>query len=316
MKEFNFKIKYSRWELLLQRFFFGLLVIKVGTSVRTFSIQPEPNGLANYIDFTFLADPAINTILQVLLFIFSAFYIWGKFMPISVGYMLFYLMALGTLLNSQGAISHGTQIVALVLLGQFCAYCWYSLLKLRKQSTNTTSNLTNHNLAVDFTQQTIAAAYVVAGIMKLISPIPVWRMGLPIPAGWIRDVPFIAVDIVRTHSQQYYNVLSVETLERGNTIANWIVSHPNLTRIIFSGGLFLELFAFLLLLNRRWSFVIGISLILMHWGIFEIMQLKFDNNIYVLLIYTVNVPFLILSVNKLWKNNWQRKIVGQSSERI
>ncbi len=304
MKELNLKIKYSRWELLLQRLFFSFLVVQVCTSMKIFSSQPEPNGLVNYIDFTFLGNPYINTILQVFLFIFAAFYIWGRFMPISVAYMFFYLVALGTLKNSQGAISHGTQIVALVLLGQFCAYCWCSFLKFQKQSIKTKDNLTHHNLAFDFTQQAIAAAYIVAGIMKLINPPFVWRMGLPIPAGWIRDLPFIAVGIIKTHSQQYYNTLSEETLERGNIIANWIISHPNLTRIVLSGGLFLELFAFLLLLNRKWSFIIGLSLIFMHWGIFEIMQLKFNNNIYVLLIYTVNVPFLILSVNKLWKNNW------------
>lgn len=311
MKNWGFKIKYGCWELLLQRFFFSILVIKTCTSIRNFYSQPKPNGLANYLDLTFLAAPYISTILKVLLFIFAAFYIWGRLMPISVGYMFFYLVALGTLKNSQGAIGHGTQIVALVLLGQFCAYCWCSFLKFRKQSLKTKDNLTHHNLAVDFTQQAIAAAYVVAGIMKLINPPFIWRMGLPIPAGWIRDLPFVAVEIIKTHSQQYYNTLSAETLERGNIIANWIISHPNLTRIVFSGGLFLELFAFLLLLNRKWSFFIGLSLILMHWGIFEIMQLKFNNNIYVLLIYTVNVPFLILSVNKLWKNNWQRKILGQ-----
>ena len=302
MKKLGFKIQYTRWELLLQRFFFSFLVIKVCTSITIFSSQPEPNGLANYIDLTFLADPYISIILKVLLFLFAACYIYGRLMPISVGYMLLYLVLLGTLLNSQGAITHGTQIIALVLLGQFCAYCWCSFLKLRKQPLDIKSNLTNHDLAVYFTQQAIAAAYVVAGIMKLINPSFVWRMGLPIPAGWIRDLPLIAVGIIKTHSQQYYSNLSAETLERGNIIANWIISHPNLTRIIFSGGLFLELLAFLILLNRTWSFLIGLSLILMHWGILEVMQLKFDNNIYVLLIYTVNLPFLILSVNKLWKN--------------
>lgn len=302
------EIKYGYWELLLQRILFSLLVINICLNIRTFTSQPEPNGLANYVDITFLANPHISVILRVLMFISAVMYISSKLMPISVGYMLFYLVALGTLKNSQGAIGHGTQIVALVLLGQFCGYCWYSYLKLRKQPLNFKNNLTNHDFAVYFSQQAIAAAYVVAGIMKLIKSGIVWKMGVPIP-GWIKDLPMIAVGIVKTHSQQYYNVLSAETLERGNIIANWIINHPNLTRIIFSGGLFLELFAFLILLNRRWSILIGISLIFMHLGIFEIMQLNFKYNIYVLLIYTVNIPFLILSVNKLWHSNWTNKNV-------
>ena len=310
-----FKIKYTSGELLLQRIFFSLLVIKVCTSTTIFSGQPYPNGLANYIDFTFLANPYISIIFKILLFIFSIVYICGRLMPISVGYLLFYVVALGTLRNSQGAINHGTQIVALILLGQFCAYCWYRYLELRKQPLNFKNNLSDHDFAVYFSQQAIAAVYVVAGSIKLINSGIVFKMGLPIP-GWIIHLPMIAVEIIKTHSQEYYNTLSAETLERGSTIANWIISHPNLSRIIFSGGLFLELFAFLILLNRRWSFLMGISLILMHLGIFEIMQLKFEYNIYVLLIYTVNVPFLILSVNKLRKHNWTYKIVGQSRDRI
>ncbi|MDB6140156.1 MAG: hypothetical protein JWO94_3228, partial [Verrucomicrobiaceae bacterium] len=71
-----------------------------------------------------------------------------------------------------------------------------------------------------------------------------------------------------------------------------IVDHPNLARIVFGGGLFVELFAFAVLLNRRWAFVGGLVIIAMHCSISEVMDLHFEYHMAAALIFLVNLPGL------------------------
>ena len=62
--------------------------------------------------------------------------------------------------------------------------------------------------------------------------------------------------------------------------------------MIFAPGFVLELFAFLILLNRRWAFGMGAALIAMHFGIGWIMRLHFPEFEVLVLLYCVNLPFL------------------------
>ena len=116
---------------------------------------------------------------------------------------------------------------------------------------------------------------------------------------WIIDSPDVAVQIVKSHSQKYYEYLQPQWSDMGMTYANWITAHPWLTRIMLTGGLVLELFAFLLLINRAWAAAIGISLILMHLAIGELMALHFPQNIQGDFALLVNAPFWIFAATML-----------------
>ncbi|MGI9243657.1 MAG: hypothetical protein ACR2RV_22865, partial [Verrucomicrobiales bacterium] len=84
--------------------------------------------------------------------------------------------------------------------------------------------------------------------------------------------------------------------DMGLPYAMWITAHPWLTRLMLTGGLVLELFAFLLLINRAWAAAIGISLIAMHLAIGELMGLHFPQNIQADFGMLVNAPFWIFAV--------------------
>lgn len=113
---------------------------------------------------------------------------------------------------------------------------------------------------------------------------------------WIAQLPNISVQILKTHGQQYINTQNPEIIERGWLIAEWISNNPNLVRTIFGSALYLELFAFLALLNRPAGIALGAGLWIMHSAIAYTMELHFSVNQWVILLFLVNVPFLIAYV--------------------
>jgi hypothetical protein len=57
--------------------------------------------------------------------------------------------------------------------------------------------------------------------------------------------------------------------------------------------LLLEALCFLVLANRGWALVLGVSITVMHIAIASLMRLYFDFNVYASLIFLVNAPFWI-----------------------
>ena len=118
---------------------------------------------------------------------------------------------------------------------------------------------------------------------------------------WIVDSPLIAVQVVKTHSQNYYNWLQEEYAERGMHFATWIAEHPMLTRVMLTSGLVLELVAFLALLGRGWAFLIGVARVGLHVSISLVMHLNFPQNEQVCLIFLVNLPFWMALAGRKWR---------------
>jgi hypothetical protein len=73
--------------------------------------------------------------------------------------------------------------------------------------------------------------------------------------------------------------------------AQWIVENPLLARIMFAPGFFLELFAFLILCNRRWALLLGVSIVAMHYFIKIIMHLEFPEFQMLVTVFAINIPF-------------------------
>jgi hypothetical protein len=74
-------------------------------------------------------------------------------------------------------------------------------------------------------------------------------------------------------------------------MAAWVGQHPNLAGVLFGGGLFLELFAFFGLWNRRLMALFGLSIFTMHMMISDLMNLGFFYNKWALFLFWVNLPF-------------------------
>lgn len=294
MNKQGLKTQYHPFEIISIRILFAALIFKTFYSFPTFSQQEFPIGIARIIDLTFLANPTVQLILNICFGLALICYVFGKFRILSTGYLLMHSIGLVSLFYSQGSVGHGYNIVSLVILAQFIAYVVH---RLGEPISKPGHKLNVDDVAMYFSQQMIAAVYVIAGVTKLIRSGFVYGI---IP-GWVRDLQYVSVQIVKSHDQSYYAYLDPSILERGNWIAGVLLANEFLTRLCFGVGLCLELFAFLMLINRRWSVLMGGLLIVLHVGIAVIMNLHFRENIYVLIIFTLHIPWLLLNVsNRLY----------------
>ncbi len=278
-------VRYEWWEEWVMRLAFAALLVRGMPEVTHFTGQPVPNGLAHWMDFTFLSDPAVVLWLRWIYGAMIGLYVLGIWRMLSLPVLAAVLVSYGTLGNSQGAINHITQIFVLVVLGQVVS-AWHSGLWLRRRITDKSEyrRQANDNL-IHATLQVMAAVYVVSGLTKLINS----------GGEWIWSVPNLAVQFAKNLDMAYYNTLQTP---EGGTVAviAWIAEWPNAARLLFGTGLVLELFAFLALLRREWAALMGLSLLLMHATISHIMHLGFFYNKILLLVFFINIPFWIVCV--------------------
>jgi len=269
-----------RWEWFLMRLFFAPLVWLDLDSpkVYQYTTQPEPKGIASLgIDLTWLSNdwvyPGILWVVGALL----VPYVIGRGLLIVLPLLTLISVMVRTLENSQGAIQHSHQIIALVLLAQTAVAFW--LLARRRRGLDPLP-LPSRSYYLFYTQGIVAAAYVTAAVSKFFN-----SKGL-----WIWNSPYLTFDLVKSKRQAYYKKLD-ETLTGAPEVALWVIDHPMISRVAFGGAFFLELLAFVALAGRRWSLAVGLGVISLHQGIFFLMNLTFRNNELVALIFFVNVPF-------------------------
>lgn len=183
----------------------------------------------------------------------------------------------GTLGNSSGAIGHTTQLVTLVLLASWLAALWSTVCEWRGKSLP--NDFTPSQLAADWTRQVFMSTYVVSAISKLIQ-----SHGL-----WFQDAPYFGLQIVKALGMAKYGDYG-----QGNDVewlAQFMLDHAWLSKLLIGVALPLELFAFLAVLNRRLSLVFGILLYLFHSTVTEVLHLGFVYH---------KALLLILMVNPLW----------------
>ncbi|MGH7785348.1 MAG: hypothetical protein ACRERC_00685 [Candidatus Binatia bacterium] len=264
------------WELRLQRAALAALVYASFRAEPRFSAQPFPVGIAGWVDFSFLSAPAAWPWTDIALLAALACYVAGRAMPMATAAMAGLYIGAGALAYSQGSLQHRTQLLGLVLLGQFGAYV---LAALRRRPA-----ASGDALATLFSVEIIAAAYVLAGLMKV-----------ALSRGqWLAQVPMVVIDIAKAHGQAACTTGDTGLVARADGIAGTILAHPNLTRVLFAPAVLFELAAGLAPFGRMAAAIAGLCLLAMHRGIDTIMGLRFWEHEVLLLIYFVNAPYLLL----------------------
>ena len=201
---------------------------------------PKPTGIAHLVPLGWLsgfeAGRAVLWVMLAGLIAYAA--VPMRFLKYPATLVFLIHNAVFTLNNSQGSTHHGYQIVTVTLLAQVCVlwmpqvhrWCilgWNAFASLQARLFSklkwkgalpwiperylgwrmVPEGLRIGDLWVYYSQLAIAGAYVVAGVSKLL------RSGVM----WIVDSPLIAVQVVKTHSQNYYNYLQDEFAGRGCT---------------------------------------------------------------------------------------------------
>ncbi|MDB6117094.1 MAG: hypothetical protein JWO08_875 [Verrucomicrobiaceae bacterium] len=109
---------------------------------------------------------------------------------------------------------------------------------------------------------------------------------------WLVNSHYVALDFVKTMRQSYYSALDPKFAQDPASVL-FLMSHENLARLFFGGGVLLET-VLILAVGTRWlALFFGIALLVMHSTIEELMTLTFPTNQYMDTLFYINVPFLI-----------------------
>jgi hypothetical protein len=270
---------YAFYELLIMRTLFAWVVWKATPAALIAIGIPDPNGIARVVPLQFLLEPHIFALTRIALAAALILYALRLAVWLALPVAFFVNVAANAITNSQGAIEHAFQIVSLVLLAQTVAH-FYGL--WRRHRGEERGRLEDR--AIWWSQQTIVAVYLVAGITKLIATKGLW----PYQARWI------GVSIMKAAFQSFYNTLNQADLERHLTMANFAANHGWLVALIAGIGLFLEIGSPLMLINRAWAALFGSALICFHVALDYTMGLGFIYNQWLLFIFMINAPYWIV----------------------
>jgi hypothetical protein len=258
--------------------------ISVIPPVSDFEDQPKPHGIAAALDnldltLTFLHQARPAGVIHIGFLIALIFYALGVALPVSLGWMFFALLLHGTYHNSQGSIHHHLQLITCVVGAQWIASV---LAVARRGGVRQWLQLAPaaENRLVNWTQQVIAAGYVVSALSKLV-----------ISKGqWMWDTPRFGIQLAKAVDQDYYDHLRAGT-DTPAWLPDWLLEHPWQARLLFGPALPLEFFAFLALRNRALGALYAIALIAFHLSVSALMSLDFRYNVQMMIVYLVNVPF-------------------------
>lgn len=287
-------VAHAGWEIFVMRALFAWLCLIMLPAAVPYLSQPVPNGLAHWLDLTFLADPATYAGLRGAMAVSLAGYVLGVLPAVTLGFPAVLLTLVGTLENSQGAIGHHLQVTCLVALAQTVVY---AMARGEGGGPWWRPDLSIHRRAVHWAKLVIVAAYMTSACVKLIA-----SGGL-----WIVQLPDISLQLLKTHANVYYDTLVPQQGWLAERLPEWIWRHPNLTRLAFGPGLLLELGAFVALAGRRPALLIGAGLLVMHVLARVVMKLAFSAHEWLLVIYLVNLPYFAIGIGRGLKRRWGRR---------
>ncbi len=293
------QVRYASWEWTVMRLVFAVIAW-LGTSHRLFPIpvdikdhtdQEKANGLARLFNLDWVGKPVVEDVIQYVFLGLLVVYVIGRF-PLIVSALLVLIHTLiGSIMSSPAKDHHATQIVGMVLLGQFLWFAWEAVRdKFFPQWSpgKKAGALDRPSGAIFFSQQMIAAAYTVSAISKWINS----GGGIIPGVKWTAQVPNIAVQFEKNNLQDYYNALQLPDNAAFNQASiDFVINYPVPAMIVFGSAFYLELFAVLAILNRKMGLIYGIALVAMHLSINAVMHLQFIYFEAIVLIFFINLPW-------------------------
>lgn len=264
---------YSKLEMLVMRALFAaLLFSSIKWETAPYKTQRNPQGLAHWFDLTWLADHPPGLFWQGLTAFGLVMYVVGWLPAIGLAPVCSFAVLIGTLVVSK-APHHSWQAITMIALAQFIVYAWP-----KKKSDWLRPSIEVQRLAIYWSTTVFAAAYVVCGIVKLVNSNFLW----------VVKAPLLSVQLLKSNWSAHYDTLV--------PVADWLpkltqafVDYPNVARLFFGMGLLIELVGFVVLINRKWAFWGGLSIIALHLSISKVMDLHFEVHMALALIFCVNI---------------------------
>lgn len=268
---------WTRGELFFMRAAIACVIFFCAANwgLTPFQLEKEKlNGLAKLIPLAWMTNAVVLILLKILTAVGLALFVFGIAPVLTLFPAVLAVCGLGALRNSKGDISHSTQVTAMALVGIWVVYLVRAVME--KSWKKPTKN--SHYFSMLAALMMIAASYTASGIVKLKAS----------NGQWIQRVPNMAVQMVKSNLADYYSKpegdVSVVLAQKAPA---FLTEHSTLSKFIFGSGLVLELGALVMLLGRRWNFIWGGGLLLMHICISWLMDIEFWNHMWLLAILCV-----------------------------
>lgn len=226
-----------------------------GRYARTLTALPVPHGLAAYIDLSLLLQhnlPLVTAALLTVLLLLG--YLRKGRWAYAVALLLLHMQF--TLRFSLGKVEHGTNLLAMTLLGLSLAMLLFPDALHRRRFT------------LGFTYFFTGLGYFAAGLTKLIGTGPLWSRGTHLWL-WMHE--------------KGIDGLANTGVSQLNGLQGFILSHPHLATLLLTLGLLVELAA-VLAWWRRFRLPVLLALVGMHLGAYVTLDILFKWSIAELLL--------------------------------
>ena len=274
------------WEWFVLRLLFAVVVwMSFANDGRpyTFKDQPVPNSIARFFDLTWLNQDGMHETILWIVGPLLLIYLSGRLLWIVLPLLTILCTIVHSFANSQGFIFHGYQVVGLTLLAQAVLAVYWRVQTWRgRDPFPKLPEVSLGSWMEYYSRGAILATYVVSAFTKIGN-----SKGM-----WVWNSRYIPMELIKSNRLEYFRTLDPKYAGE-IPVATWMIQHPWLTRMMFSSGFFLELFALVGLHSRKWGLVTGIAIIAFHRIVLYLMTLKFAYNEYLLVIFCVNPPFWI-----------------------
>lgn len=234
------------------------------------STCPFPAGICKFYDFNVLFEGTGRILLLITILLLAIAYLLDIKMVWVTGLMFFISMVVISHRESSGIFDRAT-LYSTIFGAQFVAYCRYAF----------NGNFNIRFYRVQYSIQIIAATYVLSGISKL------HDSGLH----WASGGGLYCLQVVKGGAFAYYTDGNIIWLQQAYEQAYSLMQHNDITRLMLSMSLILEITCFLAAYNYRLRLLYGIALFFMHLGIAWLMNI---------LIIPVAGPMLIFFLNPLY----------------
>lgn len=314
----------GRLEGFILRALFAMVVWRSLEFYPAYPDLPRPVGLAAWPalwqwlgwDLSRLADPVFWAKCLMWSRVALIFYTAGFGLSLALPVVTLVHIGIRTLNNSQGAAHHGFQMVSLALVTQTLIVWLLAgvrlVCRLRKRPAPDWAASGNWTWIWLYTIAIAAATYLVSVCSKIDES----------KGQWLKNSPYVATQIVKTHRQNYYNNLDPVYIQGVPSpkadppdpatdryrhpipeSADWLSHHPSLARWVFGSGFFLEMFAVLAILDRRAALAVGMGLVTLHGSVEWLMELTFPFNQRVVALFFVNAPgwAILMARDPAWR---------------
>lgn len=250
--------------------------------LNSFQTIPMPQGICKPIPCELFLDGYLKYGLMLVIIITSLLYL----LEIKQMYTCLVIFMISTLLftmEESNGILNRNGLFTFVFFAQFLAY----LLHRYDSKSDIKKN------RIQFSVQVIAAGYTLSALSKL------YHSGI----FWIQDGKRITLQILKSFYTMFVSDGDINWIRKGENMVDFIENHPLIVGFLLGSSLFLELFALVSIKSKKHALIYGLFLLLMHLGIYIVMDITIGSIVYPMLLFMIN-PYYIIWV--IMKSTYQK----------